>query len=582
MRAMRGVLAVRAVLAVVAVVWGAAGSAAVASPADPLDWTTSTGTPSDDWRTLDVPGYRIYFPAPAEPWARHLAARLPAVRERVAASVGSDPHGTVDVVLADPIARAQRRRLAAARAIRARCCCSRRPERRRRSPSSSTGPSCSSSTSRRTSRTCRGRRAIRWCGCCGCRSARSRCARRAGWWRATPRSSKDALTGSGRPSGALRAAVLRRWAQRGRLPSYAALSGDSRRYLGNAMAYLGGSAFLEWLEARAGQGAAGAHSSDRAASTGCGGGCRRARCAASTTPSAASSASRRRRCGTASAPSSPGRRSRSRSGSPGRGARASPGSTVRGAPDGRRSRATARGWCWRFPSATSRRGSRSTRRPTTPRPRAAARRSGAGCSSAIPRTRRRSRAARRRASRSPRWSSSATTVDPSPRFLADGSVLFARSLPDRDGRFRADLFRWRPGRPEGGEVERVTRGADVRAADPAPDGSWAVALQSQWGQTRLVRVDLATGEVTPLTEWSVDDDRGCAAGLARRRRGWRSSRHRGDGLGAGGARARERRRARRRNAARRGGAGPGVVARRRRDLRGRGAGRAARRAAAAR
>src|SRR6185436_3652624 len=73
------------------------------------------------------------------------------------------------------------------------------------------------------------------------------------------------LTGSGRPSGALRAAVLRRWAQRGRLPSYAALSRDSRRYLGDAMAYLAGSAFLEWLDARTGQGAAGAHSSDQGA-----------------------------------------------------------------------------------------------------------------------------------------------------------------------------------------------------------------------------------------------------------------------------------------------------------------------------
>ena len=71
------------------------------------------------------------------------------------------------------------------------------------------------------------------------------------------------LTGSGRPSSALRAAVLRRWAQRGRLPSYAALANDSRRYLGGAMAYLGGSAFLEWLDARTAQGAAGAHSADQ-------------------------------------------------------------------------------------------------------------------------------------------------------------------------------------------------------------------------------------------------------------------------------------------------------------------------------
>src|SRR6185436_17193297 len=97
-----------------------------------------------------------------------------------------------------------------------------------------------------------------------------------------------------------------------------------------------------------------------------------------------------------------------------------------------------------------------------------------------------------------------TTVEPSPRFLADGSVLFARSLPDRDGRFRADLFRWRPqvGNTEG-DVERLTREADLRAADPSPDGSFAVAVESRWGQTRLVRVELGSGEVTPLTEASV-------------------------------------------------------------------------------
>ena len=59
------------------------------------------------------------------------------------------------------------------------------------------------------------------------------------------------LTGSGRPHSAYRAAVLRQWALEGRLPSYEALSG-TRGFLGGSLAYLGGSAYLEWLEARAG------------------------------------------------------------------------------------------------------------------------------------------------------------------------------------------------------------------------------------------------------------------------------------------------------------------------------------------
>ena len=59
------------------------------------------------------------------------------------------------------------------------------------------------------------------------------------------------LTGSGRPHSAIRASVLRQWAIEGKLPTYAALSGTSG-FLGGSMAYLSGSAYLEWLEQRSG------------------------------------------------------------------------------------------------------------------------------------------------------------------------------------------------------------------------------------------------------------------------------------------------------------------------------------------
>ena len=48
------------------------------------------------------------------------------------------------------------------------------------------------------------------------------------------------------PHGIWRAAVLRQWAIEGQLPTYAALDG-SGRFEGGDMAYLAGSAFLEWL-----------------------------------------------------------------------------------------------------------------------------------------------------------------------------------------------------------------------------------------------------------------------------------------------------------------------------------------------
>jgi Tol biopolymer transport system component len=59
---------------------------------------------------------------------------------------------------------------------------------------------------------------------------------------------EGALTGRGRPYGAYRAAALRMLAVEGQLPTYGALDG-SGRYEGDAMPYLAGSAFLDWLTA---------------------------------------------------------------------------------------------------------------------------------------------------------------------------------------------------------------------------------------------------------------------------------------------------------------------------------------------
>jgi len=59
------------------------------------------------------------------------------------------------------------------------------------------------------------------------------------------------ITGSGRPYGVWRPAILRELALEGRLPSYAAMSGTGG-YKGGSMAYLAGSAFWEWLAARRG------------------------------------------------------------------------------------------------------------------------------------------------------------------------------------------------------------------------------------------------------------------------------------------------------------------------------------------
>ena len=95
-----------------------------------------------------------------------------------------------------------------------------------------------------------------------------------------------------------------------------------------------------------------------------------------------------------------------------------------------------------------------------------------------------------------------------PRWMPDGrSILFARRAPDGEGVRRFDLYRWEF---ERGRVHRVTRGADVADADPAPDGRTAVGVRNRYGSSSLVRVDLAAGtsadipiELDSTDAWTV-------------------------------------------------------------------------------
>ncbi|HXT49413.1 MAG TPA: hypothetical protein VN811_00145 [Thermoanaerobaculia bacterium] len=455
-----------------------------------LDWASLPGSPTGEWRTLEVPGYRLHYPEPAELWARHLAARLPALRARVGTAVGWDAEDVVDVVLADPIAGPN----GAAWPLL----------KRPRLVLLLTPPGASSPLGEyvdwpellmvheqthlshllRPSRNPLVRMLRLPFGPLSLRAPR---------WTAEGYATvlEGRLTGSGRPSGALRAAVLRRWAQRGRLPSYAALSRDSRRYLGDAMAYLGGSAFLEWLDARVGEGGF-----DRLWR----------RLSARKVRSFAGAF----RGVYGEPPEVLWDRFRAELGWQAVEVEKRLAGTLReGEPWLNRTWGTGR-------PAVSRDGDRLvvalSERDQPPRLAVYATTEDPDAA------RRREEERREQMARDPEDAPAVesgaperkelatlelpgTTVEPSPRFLADGSVLFTRTRPDGDGRARADLFRWRP---ESGEVEMLTRHADVRAADPAPDGGWAVAVQSAWGQTRLVRVNLATGEVTPLMEGSIE------------------------------------------------------------------------------
>ena len=78
-----------------------------------------------------------------------------------------------------------------------------------------------------------------------------------------------------------------------------------------------------------------------------------------------------------------------------------------------------------------------------------------------------------------------------PRFFADGQrLLVIHDEPLANGALRPDLFEWRPGTDE---VRRVTYGAAVRDADPAPDGKTALAVRCLDGICDVVSIDLARG-----------------------------------------------------------------------------------------
>lgn len=85
-----------------------------------------------------------------------------------------------------------------------------------------------------------------------------------------------------------------------------------------------------------------------------------------------------------------------------------------------------------------------------------------------------------------------------PRWSPDGaSILVVRAEALGDGRFRPDLWEWRW---REGALRRVTEGAAIREADPEPGGRTAVGTRCPDGACDLVRIDLASGAVSVLVD----------------------------------------------------------------------------------
>ncbi|MDX1584218.1 MAG: hypothetical protein R3338_11530, partial [Thermoanaerobaculia bacterium] len=474
--------------------------------------------PHDEWRTVETEHYRIHFPASHEDWALYAAARLESVREIVGAEVGFAPEETIDIVVTDPISRAN----------------------------GSAWPFLGYP------------RMVLWSSPPGpesvighyadwielltiheqahlahlLRPSRNRLQRMVGSFLGlgpitleSPRWAIEGyatviegdLTGTGRPQSDIRAAILRKWAQQGRLPSYGQLSSDRRSFLGMSMAYLAGSAFLEWLRDREGE-------------------------ESLRNVWARMTAKKRRTFSEAfrgvygEDPSRLYSRFRAelihgaleleeemtemREGTTWQDLSWQTGVPAM-TPDGSRIAIVLRGrdepsrlvvWETGEDDDALKEWNEEIERllEEDPEDVAAVRRK------PLPREPDDELVARDGGEMlTPRW-------------LHDGSILFVRYEPDGDGFFHPDLFRWKP---ETDSVRRLTHGADLREPAPISDHE-VVAVRRRHGKSNLVHYDLRTNESQNLTEpslstivgWPSSDPSGRRVAFSRHQEGrWRLS-----------------------------------------------------------
>ena len=473
--------------------------------------------PWAQWRSIETAHFRILSPEPFGPWARRMAESIEGIHERVTAAVGYTPPGKTDILVCDPQASANGMAL---------------PFLDRPVIILWTTPPEAESgigSYRDWTELLVTHEMAHIVHLTRPRNRQGLLARlfplplgpvaiRAPRWVTEGYATviEGELTGSGRPHSSFRAMVLRRFAIEGKLPSYAALSATGG-WLGGSMAYLVGSSYLEWLEAREGKGSLVKLWKRMASKKG---------------------------------------------GSFGTAFRAVFGEAPNDLYDRFRAELTARaleeekrlaesgvveGVAWQ-----RLRGGTSSLELSSDGGKLLARRDPGGGESFLAIWDLRESASAKKPSvpveedsneivekpevparREPKWKLPRVNgfAAAEPRFMPDGKrVLFARRAPDSQGALHFDLYIWEH---ESGLVRRVTRGADVGEADPSPDGRSALGVEVRFGATRLVRVDLETGDARPVStdvpaaEWPVwshprlSPDGGTIAALLHRGGRWR-------------------------------------------------------------
>lgn len=447
-------------------------------------------SPHDIWRTVQTEHYRVHYPIPLEAFALFAAERLDGIRERVSEEVGYAPPQLVDVLVIDPLSDANGMALPLLGRPRMVLYAS--------SPEAHSGIGSHRGWLEmlavhedthlvhllRPSRNGFGK-ALGRLGGAGPVTVKAPRWVSEGYATVV----EGRLTGAGRPNSHLRAAVLRRWSLEGEMPSYDELDGSSA-FMGGSMAYLAGSAYLEWLEARGGEGSlndlwarmsAKEARSFEAAFEGIFGDDPRAlygRFVAELTHDAVAIAEIR-----------PPRQDTlwlDTSGWTGAPAVSPHGDRV--AFVQRMGDAPPRLEVWFTAiddeAITERQEANDEMLALDPDDVAAVR------------------------SPVPPHDKVATRTHPtrrpvSPRWTPDGEELvFAAWTQHADGRRRPDLWAWSP---DTGEERRITRGEDIREADPIPGTTQAIGVRHRWGLSELVRVDLDSGEVDILLQAPVGD-----------------------------------------------------------------------------
>ncbi len=447
--------------------------------------------PHLQWRTVRTEHFDVHYPTEMEKWTRDVAGQLEAVHGRVSALVGYAPTRRITVVAEDPFNQSNGSAWPFLNAP-AIYVWPTPPD-----PRSAIGHSRGFGELLAVHEYAHVAHLVR-----PSRNARQRflwslspirvgpVARRAPRWVTEGYATyvEGRLTGSGRPHGVLRPAVLRQWALEGKLPTYGQLS-STEGFLGGAMAYLAGSAYLEWLVEQRGDSslvhlwrrmsARQSRSFDDAFAGVYGG-----------TPAdlygrftvELTAKALQARAALAQGGLAVGDTVQVLSWYTGDPA-VSPNGRHLAIPLRARDR-PARVVIWKMeeePEDTAAVRARERARRLDPED--------------VPAIQWRPRSRRALATLHP---VGGRAFD-SPRFLDSTRVLVTRVVPLGDGAERPDLFEWNW---RTGQTRRITRGAAIRHPDPAPDGRTAAAVRCQGGSCDLVRVDLASGGVTTLAQGS--------------------------------------------------------------------------------